>query len=168
MLASCSAVGGARGGAWSCDCVALVDSISGREATFNTKQSQLTTHITCSVLKHEFQFGPHSLCRSLKKWHKVCITQWSQYVHIRHTMSLYPGISFDQSLQFIATVHSINTCNRYYTCGHISQGEWNILTSRILTSVSRSHRVVPSLSFSFSSLQCQTLTKSVCCKNTFC
>ena len=80
MLASCSAVGGARGGAWSCDCVALVDSISGREATFNTKQSQLTTHITCSVLKHEFQFGPHSLCRSLiiKKWHKVCITQWSQ------------------------------------------------------------------------------------------
>ena len=66
MLASCSAVGGAGGGGWSRDCVALVESTSGGKTSFNTKQSQLTIHITCSVLKHELQFGPHSLCRGLK------------------------------------------------------------------------------------------------------
>ena len=76
MLASCSAVGGLGGGAWSCDCVALVDSTSVGEAS--SSQNTLLCHdqqyITCSVFKHEFQFGSHSLCRSLKKkWHEVCI-----------------------------------------------------------------------------------------------
>ena len=67
MLASCSAVGGAGGVAWSCDWVVLVDSTSG-EGNFSTQHSSPSIHTTCSAVKHEFQFGPHSLCRSLYKY----------------------------------------------------------------------------------------------------
>ena len=78
MLASCSAVGGAGGVAWSCDWVALVDSTSGEKGNFNTQHSSPTMHTTCSVVKHEFQFGSHSLCRSLSMASNTC-SEWSRY-----------------------------------------------------------------------------------------
>ena len=99
MLASCSAVGGAGGVAWSCDWVVLVDSTSG-EGNFNTQHSSPTIHTTCSAVKHEFQFGPHSLCRSLSMASNTySVSGVDMTVHVRHTISLYPGMSFDQSLQ---------------------------------------------------------------------
>ena len=62
------------------------------------------------------------------------------------------------SSQYSITVCSINTCTRCCICGYISYRGWRVEH----TSVSRSHRVVPSLFSSFSSLQCQTLTRRVC------
>ena len=41
-------------------------------------------HTTCSVVKHEFQFGSHSLCRSLSMGSNTC-SEWSRYDYTHQT-----------------------------------------------------------------------------------